>query len=101
MPHSLSYAKRLLRELPDDLTVLLERKKYWDTTFLGLYLDHCDAVLFDRPLDGLELATAGSAATGTRCPSSRRLSPWRGRTATPRRSPAAPSTAPSTTWPPP
>ncbi len=58
-PHSEPYAKRLLRELPDDLTVLLERGKYWDTTFLGFYLDHCDAVLFDRPLDGLELAAYG------------------------------------------
>ncbi len=56
MPHSESYAKRLLRKLPGQLSVLLERDKYWDLTFLRVYLDECDEVLFDDPKTGLELA---------------------------------------------
>ncbi len=39
MPHSKSYARKLLRELPGRLETLLERNKYWDLTFLRLYLD--------------------------------------------------------------
>ncbi len=61
MPFSESHAKTLLRELllpdlPSSLKTILENRRYWDLTFLGVYLDHCDAVLFDNPKAGLELA---------------------------------------------
>lgn len=55
MPFSESHAKSLLRNLPSR-TVILENRRYWDLTFLGVYLDHCDGVLFENPRLGLELA---------------------------------------------
>ncbi len=56
MPFSESHARGLLREFPTRLETLLENRKYWDLTFLRLYLDRCDDVLFDDPKAGLELA---------------------------------------------
>ena len=43
-------------ELPADLNALLEEPRYRDETFLRLYLDHCDEVLFRDPQKGLKLA---------------------------------------------
>ncbi len=57
MPHCMNWARKLLREMPDDVTLLLEDSKYWDPTFLSIYLDHCDAVLFKDPAAGLKLAS--------------------------------------------
>ncbi len=56
MPHSEHYAKELLRNRPGHPTALLEQRKYWDLTFLRLYLDHCDTLLFDNPKAGLQAA---------------------------------------------
>ncbi len=56
MPFSESHAKALLRVLPSRLETLLENRRYWDPTFLRVYLDHCDDVLFDHPRLGLEFA---------------------------------------------
>lgn len=50
------HAKRLLREVRGRTSLLLERPKYWDLTVLRLFLDHCDAVLFDDPKAGFKLA---------------------------------------------
>lgn len=50
------YAKDLLRHLPSRITDLLKHRKYWDLTFLRVYLAHCDEVLFDDPKAGLVLA---------------------------------------------
>ncbi len=56
MPLSEDYAKDLLRNLPERLEIVLEQKKYWDVTFVRVFLDHCDRVLFDDPKRGLEMA---------------------------------------------
>ena len=56
MPLTEHYAKFLLRKLDGRTSTVLEHRKYWDLTFLRLYLDHCDEVLFDDPGAGLELA---------------------------------------------
>ncbi|MCP3959940.1 MAG: hypothetical protein GY719_19010 [bacterium] len=56
MPHSKKYAQKLLRELPVDVGTLLEQPRYWDETFLWLYLGHCDDVLYHHPEKGLKLA---------------------------------------------
>ena len=58
MAHKEAYAKRLLRELPDDPAVLLKRyKTYADPTFIGLFLPALDDVLFDDPQAALKWAT--------------------------------------------
>ena len=56
MPHSDQYAKELLRTKPLSLKTLLKQQKYWDLTFLRLYLDFCDSLLFEDPRSGLEAA---------------------------------------------
>ena len=56
LPHSKKYGQKLIRELPADIDRLLEQPRYWDETFLDLYLDHCDEVLFRDPRKGLKLA---------------------------------------------
>ncbi len=56
MPHSKQYARELLRQRPHQTRALLEQRKYWDLTFLRIYLDDCDRVLFDDPMAGLEAA---------------------------------------------
>ncbi len=56
MPLSEDYAKDLLRKLHSEIEVILEQEKYWDLTFLRVFLDRCDEVLFDDPRAGLELA---------------------------------------------
>ncbi len=56
MPLTEHYAKSLLRELEGRTELILEQPKHWDLTFLRVYLDHCDKVLFDDPRTGLELA---------------------------------------------
>ncbi len=56
MPISEHHAKRLLRKLRGRTWIVLEQRKHWDLTFLRIYLDHCDGVLFDNPKAGLELA---------------------------------------------
>ena len=56
MPYSESHARTLLREVLPRLKTILENRRYWDLTFLRIYLDYCDSVLFDNPKEGLELA---------------------------------------------
>ncbi len=56
MPHSKKYGQKLIRELPTDVGHLLEQPRYWDETFLCLYLDLCDDVLFYDTQRGLKLA---------------------------------------------
>ena len=57
MAHNEDYAKRLLRELPDDPAVLLKRwKTYADPTFLGLFIPHLDGLIFDDPQSVLKWA---------------------------------------------
>lgn len=56
MPHSKKYAQKLIRGLPIDVSTLLEQSRYWDETFLDLYLAHCDEVLFYHPAKGFKLA---------------------------------------------
>ncbi|MCP3957421.1 MAG: hypothetical protein GY719_06180 [bacterium] len=59
MPLTKAYAQDLLRKRPRETTVLLLERKYWDLTFLQVYLDECDRVVFDDdPKAGLELAEA-------------------------------------------
>lgn len=55
-PFSKKHAKWLLSELPSRLETVLENRRYWDPTFLRVYLDYCDSVLYDDPRRGLELA---------------------------------------------
>ncbi len=56
MPHSRKYGQKLIRELTSEVEDLLDHRRYRDETFLGLYLDHCDEVLFHDPRKGLRLA---------------------------------------------
>ena len=56
MPLSEDYAKDLLRKLKGKTEIILEQEKYWDLTFLQVFLDRCDEVLFDDPRVGLELS---------------------------------------------
>ena len=56
MAHCKSYAKDLFRERPAEPEALLKDMRFWDVTFLELYLDHCDEVLFDQVWHVLENA---------------------------------------------
>ena len=57
MPHTLHYARKLVRQLPSDpSTVLLERRSYLDETFIRLYLQTCDEHIFRDPWKGLRWA---------------------------------------------
>ncbi len=49
MNQSEERAKRLLREMSDDPASLTRRKAYHRSTFLRLYMDHCDGLIFDNP----------------------------------------------------
>ena len=58
MPHSIKWAKRLLRELPEDPAILLRRRKsYADATFFPLFFDYLEGLLFDDPQAALEWTT--------------------------------------------
>ncbi len=59
MALSESHVRELLRELPTEIALILDDPRYWDTTFLRLYLDRCDGILFDDPKTGLEPAMIG------------------------------------------
>ncbi len=57
MAHSEEWAKRLLRELPKkDPEVLLRSRSYADPTFLPLFLDYLDDLIFRDPRQGLKWA---------------------------------------------
>ncbi len=57
MAHPLPYARRLIRQLPaDPSSMLLESKSYRDPTFIVLYLEQCDEVVFRDPRKGLRWA---------------------------------------------
>ncbi len=56
MPHSVSHARKLLRKMPDRPGEILKRPNYWDLTFLRVYLDRCDHVLFNDPKAGFKMA---------------------------------------------
>ncbi len=52
----MTYARRLLRERVSSPAVLLEREKYWDPTFLQLFLDHVGDQLYRDLPEGLKCA---------------------------------------------
>ncbi len=56
MALSESHVREMLRHLPTEIALILDEPRYWDTTFLRLYLDCCDSILFDDPKTGLEFA---------------------------------------------
>ncbi len=56
MAHSETWARRLLREMPRDPEELLEVERYRDPTFLRIFLDHVDDVIYRDPRAGLKLA---------------------------------------------
>jgi len=57
MAHNEEYAKRLLRELPDDPALLIKRTKtYADATFLGLFIPYVEGLIFDDPRAALKWA---------------------------------------------
>ena len=56
MPHSLSWAKKLLRRLRDDPQILLTNPSFADPTFLELFHDWLDERIFQDPQAGLRWA---------------------------------------------
>lgn len=59
MPHSEEWAKRLLRELPKKSPkVLLRSRSYADATFLPLFFEFLDDLIFQDPRKGLKWARA-------------------------------------------
>ncbi len=64
MAHSETWARRLLREMPRNSEELLERESYWDPTFLRVFLDHVDDVIYRDPRAGLKLARMGPRLAG-------------------------------------
>ncbi len=60
MAHSIDWARQLLEELPDDPQELLpspgRRRNYADPTFLGLFFDWLDELIYQDPQTGLSWA---------------------------------------------
>ncbi len=56
MPHTKVWAKQLLRELPDDPQEVLRRRSYADLTFLPLFFDWLDELIYQHPQEGLKWA---------------------------------------------
>lgn len=53
MAHKFDYARRLLRELPKQPEKLLRTTKYADPTFLSLFFEHLDEMIFHDPQKAL------------------------------------------------
>ncbi len=71
MAHKYDYARRLLRELPKEPKNLLQTTKYADPTFLPLFYEHLDELIFRDPQKALpwakivpDLALASSEEEG-------------------------------------
>ena len=62
MAHSMHWAKRLLRELPEDPASVLRRSRtYADATFLPLFFNHLAGLIFDDPQGALKWASIAPA----------------------------------------
>ncbi len=55
------YAMRLLREVREDPSLLVRRRKYWKLPLFDWYLERCNELLFATPVDALALARLGPA----------------------------------------